>query len=138
MNNEKLVFVAPVIEDKKTGTYTYDLYFSDTPEIVWGGAWDYNNPAICDKEDIYPQKSTYSKIERINSRYRLGLAMNNSAYPMLYCINGILALSWVDIEELDEYPDLGRCVLRFGDDYSYVMDKVKELQETIDKYEDEF
>lgn len=134
MDNEKLVFVAPVIEDSKTKTFTYDLYFSDTPEIVWAGAWDCENPAICDKEDIYPQEGTYNKIERINSNYLLGLAMNNSAYPLLYCINGILALSWIDLEVLDDYPESGRCVLKFGDDYYKVMEKIKELQESLDNF----
>ena len=132
----KLVFVAPVVELKKTGVYTYDLYYSDTPEIVWSGGWDNPNPAICDKEDIYPQEGTYSHIQRINSKYKLGLAMRNSAYPILYCINGIMALSWVDLNGLEEYPEGGRCVLKFGYDYSYVQEKLKELDETLDNEEE--
>ena len=95
MNSDfKLVFVAPVIEDSRASAYTYDLYFSDTPEIIWNSGWDNPNPAICDPEDLYPPKDTYSDIQRINSDYKLGLAIRNSAYPLLYCINGIIALSW--------------------------------------------
>lgn len=128
----KLVFVAPVIEDAKTKTYTYDLYFSDTPEIVWNSGWDNSNPAICDSEDLYPPKDTFSEIQRINSDYKLGLAVKNSAYPLLYCINGILALSWIDIEGLDEYPEFGRGVLKFGADYDDVQEILKQLHKNLD------
>ena len=128
MSDLKLIFVAPVIEDSKNNTFVYDLYFSETPEIVWGNSWDYSNPSICDKEDIYPQQSMYSKIERINSSYKLGLAINNAAYPLIYCINDILALSWIDIEELEEYPQNGRCVLKFGMDYKDTMNMVLSLE----------
>ena len=132
----KLVFVAPVVELKKHNTYTYDLYFSDTPEIVWSGGWDNPNPAICDEDDIYPQEGTYSYVQRINSGYKLGLAMRNSAYPMLYCINGIMALSWIDLNGLEEYPENGRGVFKFGDDYEYIQEKLKELEKNIDKEEE--
>ncbi len=132
MSNLSLVFVAPVIEDKKYNTFTYDLYFSDTPEIVWNGGWDNKNPAICDEEDIYPPKDTYTTVQRVNSDYKLGLAIKNSAYPLLYCINGIMALSWIDIEGLDDYPALGRGVLKFGMDYDEVQEKLKELKKNVD------
>ena len=119
-NELKLVFVSPVIVNEKTGTYIYKLYYSDNPDVVWGSAWDYNNPAVADKEDIYPQEDTYSLTETVESAYKFGLAMENSCYPLLYCVYDILALSWIDIEGLEEYPENGRCVLRFGMDYEQV------------------
>ena len=136
LNELKLVFVAPIIELKKQNIYTYDLYFSDTPEIVWSGGWDNPNPAICDEDDIYPQDGTYSHIQRINSDYKLGLAMRNSAYPLLYCINNIMALSWIDLNGLEEYPENGRGVLKFGEDYGDVQEKLKELTKNIDNESD--
>lgn len=132
MSEETLIFVAPVIEDEKTNTFVYDLYFSDTPEIVWGNSWDNMNPNICDKEDIYPQKGMYSSVERINSSYKLGLAIRNQAYPLIYCINGVLALSWIDIEGLEDYPKNGRCVLKFGMDKEETLKMAKNLQISIE------
>ena len=106
--NLKLVFVAPVMENQKTGTYMYKLYYSDNPDVVWGGAWDYENPSLADDEDIYPEESTYSKTEVVDSDYKWGLAMRNACYPLLYCT-----------------PENGRCVLKFGMDYEEVQEMLK-------------
>jgi hypothetical protein len=119
-NDLKLVFVSPVIENNKTGTYTYKLYYSENPDVVWGGYWDYENPSVAEPEDIYPDKSTYSLTENVTSQFKWGLAMKNACYPLLYCVYGILALSWIDIEDLEEYPENGRCVLKFGMNYDDV------------------
>lgn len=124
--NLKLVFVSPVMENEKTGKYVYKLYYSDNPDVVWGSAWDYDSPAIVGAEDIYPQETSYSLVETAESDYKWGLAMKNACYPMLYCIYGILALSWIDIEGLEEYPENGRCVLKFGMDYDEVQEILKQ------------
>jgi len=126
--NLKLVFVSPVMENDKTGTYIYKLYYSENPDVVWGGYWDYDNPSIADPEDIYPQESTYSLTETVESDFKWGLAMRNACYPLLYCIYDILALSWIDIEGLEEYPEKGRCVLKFGMDYEKVQEILKQCK----------
>ncbi len=126
--NLKLVFVSPVMENDKTGTYIYKLYYSENPDVVWGSSWDYENPSVTDDEDIYPQESTYSLTETFNSQYKWGLAMRNTCYPLLYCTYGILALSWIDIEDLEEYPKNGRCVLKFGMDYNEVQKNIKQCE----------
>ena len=124
--NLKLVFVSPVVVNDKNGTYTYKLYYSDNPDVVWGNYWYYDNPSVIDAEDIYPQQSAISYSETMESNFKLGLAMQNACYPMLYCIYGILALSWIDIEGLEEYPEKGRCVLKFGMDYEKVQEILKQ------------
>ena len=121
-SNLKLVFVSPVIVYEKTNTFIYKLYYSENPDVVWGSYWDYDNPAIVDAEDIYPQESTYTLTETVESDYKFELAMENSCYPLLYCIYGILALSWIDIEPLEEYPEKGRCILKFGMNYDEVQE----------------
>ena len=128
--NLKLVFVAPVMEDSKNGKYVYQLYFSENPDIVWGSSWDYDNPGvvfITEPEELYPQKESYCETEYLESDYKLGLAVTNACYPLLYCIYGILALSWIDIEGLEDYPEQGRGVLKFGMDY-------EEVHEIIEQY----
>ena len=42
---------------------------------------------------------------------------------MEYAINKIIALAWINIENLEEYPQEGRMVFHFGDDFN----KVKKL-----------
>ena len=126
--NLKLVFVSPVMENDKTDSYLYKLYYSENPDVVWGSYWDYDNPAIADAEDIYPQESSYSEVETVESDYKWGLAMKNACYPLLYCIYGILALSWIDIEGLEDYPSKGRCVLKFGMEYEEVQEILKQCK----------
>jgi hypothetical protein len=123
----KLVFVSPVVENKKTGNYVYKFYYSENPDVVWGSSWDYNNPSVADEEDIFPQESSYSKTEDVQSDYKLGLAMKNACYPLLYCTYGILALAWIDIEGLENYPENGRGVVKFGMEY-------EEVKKIIEQY----
>ena len=126
--NLKLVFVSPVMENAKTGTYIYKFYYSENPDVVWGSYWDYDNPSIADEEDIFPQKSSYSTTGDVESDYKLGLAIKNACYPLLYCTYGILALAWIDIEGLEEYPENGRGVVKFGMDYDEVKEIVKQYK----------
>lgn len=126
--NLKLVFIAPVVVDEKNGRYSYKLYFSENPDVVWGNYWYYDNPSVVDEEDIFPQPESYSYTEIINADYKLGLAMKNACYPMLYCIYGILALSWIDIDVLEEYPEKGRGVLKFGMEYDDVQKRIEQYK----------
>ena len=126
--NLKLVFVSPLIVDEKTQKYTYRMYFAEDPDVVWGNYWFYDNPGIVDEEDLYPEEKTYSYTEDFESDYKLGLAMKNTCYPLSYCICGILALSWIDIEGLEEYPEKGRGVLRFNMDYETVKKILEEYK----------
>ena len=125
--NLKLVFASPVVVNDKNRSYTYKLYYSDNPDVVWGNYWDYDNPSLVDDEDIFPQESVISDTQIINSDYKLGLARENACYPLLYCTYGILALAWIDIEGLENYPEQGRGVLKFGMDY-------EEVQKIIEQY----
>ena len=134
-NNLKLVFVSPIMENEKTDRYVYRFYYSEHPDVVWGSSWDCENPRIVflsDPEDLYPQKESYCKTEDVESDYKSGLAISNSCYPLLYCIYGILALAWIDIEDLEKYPDQGRGVLKFGMDYDDVQETIKQYKKPLD------
>ena len=123
-----LVYVRPA--NKYTdGTYEYDFFFSETPDIVWGNDWDIDNPVSCG--DIAPDKITYSDIKRVKTYLPFKTIEETSCYSMEYAINGIVALAWIDIENLEEYPQNGRCVFHFGDN----IDKVKSI---LSKYEYDF
>ena len=119
-----LVYVKPFLKNSN-GTYEYDLFFSETPEVVWGVDWDKSIPNTLG--DLTPEKSTYQKIIRIKTKLPFKTIEEISCYTMEYAINRIIALSWVDIENLEEYPE-SRCVLHFKDS----IEKVKEELEKID------
>jgi hypothetical protein len=46
---------------------------------------------------------------------------------MEYAIARIIALSWIDIENMEEYPEKGRMVLYFGDTFEHVQGVLSEF-----------
>lgn len=124
--NENLVLVYVKDAGKNTdGTYIYDLFFSETPEYVWGPSWDENYPV--NNGDLTPDETTYSIIKRVKTTLPLKTAEETSCYSMEYATYGILALSWIDIENLDVYPEHGRLVFHFGD-------KISEVEQLLSLY----
>lgn len=123
-NDLRLIYVKPFYNNGKN-VFEYQLFFSETPEVVWGVDWDVNVPNSIN--DLTPEKSTYSKIINIKSTYQFKTIEEISCYSMEYAISGIVALSWVDIENLEEFPP-SRCVLHFND----TIENVKEQLSKID------
>ena len=123
-----LAFVKPVCKNTD-GTFEYDFFFTETPDFVWGPLWDESSPAS--NGDITPDSTTYSKIRRVKTTLPLKTAEETTCYSMEYAIYGVLALSWIDIENLEEYPEHGRLVMRFGETES-------EIEKKLSMYEWEF
>ncbi len=115
-----LVYVKPICKNTN-GTYEYDFFFSETPEYVWGPDWDIDTPSS--NSDLTPEESTYSEIKRVITTLPLKTLEETSCYSMEYATYGILALAWIDIENLEEYPENGRMTLKFG----FSKDKVESL-----------
>lgn len=128
MENEVLVYIKPICKNTNK-TYEYDFFFSNTPEYVWGPDWDVDNPAS--NGDITPDSTTYSKIRRVKTNLPLKTVEETSCYSMEYATYGILALAWIDIENLDVYPENGRLTMYFGE-------KEEDIIEKLSKYNWEF
>ena len=79
-------------------------------------------PSICG--DISPEESTYSQIYTVKTNLPLKTAEETSCYSMEYTTHRILALAWIDIENLTEYPKFGRMTLHFGDSFESVGNKL--------------
>jgi hypothetical protein len=119
--NLKLVFVRPVGKNNDD-LYEYDLLFSEYPEEVWSLYWDDPNPSSCG--DLTPDATTYDVVKRIGVSYELTTIQNTSCYSMEHAMQRIVALSWINIENLEEYPQEGRMVLHYGDDFELVQKKL--------------
>lgn len=130
----KLVFVRPV---RKTDDdiYEYDLLFSEYPDDVWSLFWDDPNPSSCG--DLTPDPTMYSVVKRIGLKYELVTIQNTNCFSMEHAIQGIVALSYINIENLDEYPSEGRCTLHFGDDMELVQNKLNVFDIDLDSYGEE-
>lgn len=113
--NLKLVYVKPIVNGTDKHNYEYDFLFSETPEDVWGVDWTDNTPNLCG--DISPEPSTYSVVKRVKSMFPLKTIQENSCYSMEYAINGSVALAFIDLDGMEEYPENGRMVFHFGENY---------------------
>ena len=125
-DNLKLVYVKPITDGKDY--YEYDFLFSDTPDVVWGIDWNDNAPNLCG--DISPEPSTYNIVKRVKSILPFNVIQNNSCYSMEYAINRSVALSYINLEGLEEYPET-RLVFHFGDSYSYVENELFKMNMTL-------
>jgi hypothetical protein len=119
---EVLVYVKPICKNTNN-TYEYDLFFSDTPDYVWGPMWDVDNPSL--NGDITPDKTTYTTVKRLRTNLPLKTLEETSCYSMEYATYQIMALSWIDIENLEVYPEKGRMVMYFGESMTSVNEKVE-------------
>ena len=127
---EVLVYINKV-SDNPDGVHEYDFVFSNTPEYVWGNDWDSYNPSSC--EDTFPDETTYSKIYKARTVYPLKTIQETTCLPIEYAIYGITALAWIDIENLEEYPQNGRMVFHFGDDKEKVEELLSKYDYTLDE-----
>lgn len=124
--DEVLIFVKPICKNTDQ-TYEYDLFFSNTPDIVWGVDWEVNTPGLVSTDDITPDSTTYNKVVRIKIPFPLKTVQETYCYSMEYAIARIIALSWIDIENMEEYPEKGRMVLYFGDTFEHVQGVLSEF-----------
>jgi hypothetical protein len=127
--NLKLVFVRP-IGKTNDDMYEYDLLFSEYPDEVWGLYWDDPNPSSCG--DLTPDTTMYGIVKRISSNYELTTIQNTNCYSMEHAMQKIIALSWINIENLEEYPQEGRMVLHYGDDIELVEKKLTNFNINLD------
>ena len=125
-NDEVLIFVKPICKNTDQ-TYEYDLFFSNTPDIVWGVDWEVNTPGLISTDEITPDSTTYNKVVRIKIPFPLRTVQETYCYSMEYAIARIIALSWIDIENMEEYPEKGRMVLYFGDTFEHVQGVLSEF-----------
>lgn len=122
-NEDKLKLVYVKNSGKNTdGTFVYDFFFSETPEYVWGPAWDVDNPSS--NGDIMPDQTTYSVVKQVTTDLPIKTAEETTCYSMEYATYGILALCWIDIENLEVYPEHGRISMLFGESFYSVEDKL--------------
>ena len=125
-NDEVLIFVKPICKNTDQ-TYEYDLFFSNTPDIVWGVDWEVNTPGLVSTDEITPDSTTYNKVVRIKIPFPLKTVQETYCYSMEYAIARIIALSWIDIENIEEYPEKVRMVLYFGDTFEHVQGVLSEF-----------
>ena len=107
--------------------YGISYYSTDNDEVLSDPKIDVIYVAVPNSlNDLTPETSTYQKVIKIKSPLPFKTIEEISCYSMEYAVNDIIALSWVDIDNMEEFPP-SRCVLHFKDKIEKVQEKLKEL-----------
>lgn len=123
--NLYLVYVEKITEQATSkGMYEYEFFFSKTPEIVWGVDWNQQCPSSCSRENMRPDPTTYTLIERLWTIIPFACIEDNSCFSCQDMVDGIVACAWEDISEYEEYPEPFRLVFNFGESYESVESKL--------------
>ena len=117
-DNIFLIYVRMIGENGE-GEYEYELFFSETPDIVWGDDWAEQCPAAIG--DIPPDEKVVSCVKRIISPYKINCAQNNFCFSMQDSIDGIISLCWC----FDDSDNL-LFKFNFGEKYDLVKNKLSE------------
>lgn len=102
--------------------YTYELIFTEHPNSFWGENFEYKPCGLCNS--ITPDQKYVDKLVKIKTSIKFGLIQNSLCFGFQDCADGIVALAYEDIDDYDEYPNDGRLVLMFGEDYDEVEKKL--------------
>ena len=112
LNEVYLCFIR-LIGEENDGYYRYEFIFTDSPDEVWGEDWEHkpigliNNPM--------PSDDYLTEIHIVKTKIKFDLIQNNMCFSMQDCLDGIVALAWQNIDELDAYPEDGRIYFMFGE-----------------------
>jgi hypothetical protein len=108
--------------------YVYQLYFSETPEVVWGEFWNICPCSIV--PNIIPDKATINTIYEIEVDYEISTVVTNSCFSMQDCIDRIISLGWIDFSEK---INIGGELVKFdfGEHFCECEEKIKFLSSTL-------
>ena len=103
----------------------YEFYFTKNLEDFFGE--DFAIKPCLLVNNLNPFDDSYDLIKRItlNNNIKLDLASRDSSHSFQDCIDGVIAIAAQNIDE-GEYPEIGRLILYFGEDYDSVEKKLSQ------------
>lgn len=96
LENLSLVYIN-LIGENNSGDYEYELFYSETPDIVWGEDWAEQCPAAVGY--MPPDEKVITSIKRIISPYKMHCAQENLCFSMQDCIDGICKLAYIETDK---------------------------------------
>lgn len=108
---QSIIFVNKLGKNSED-TYTYEFYFSEEPEMVWGQFWD-NKPASINNITTI-EKQNYDFVKILKTKINFDLAQKNSCFSMQDMKDLIIPVAWENIDGYEEYPENGRLVFQYG------------------------
>jgi hypothetical protein len=117
----KLVYINKIGQNWK-GNYIYEFLFSDVVEDIDGEGWD-SYPSSGNPEP--PEGRFVKETGLLDTTLKLDLVQESDSFAMWDAVDGIVAMSWENMEGYDEYPEK-RLFFSFGEDIESVNDKLYE------------
>tara|TARA_Y100000389_G_C17437210_1_gene506270 strand:- start:1314 stop:1712 length:399 start_codon:yes stop_codon:yes gene_type:complete len=117
----KLVYINKIGQDWK-GNFLYEFLFSDNISDIDGEGWD-SYPSSGNPEP--PEGKFIKKTGQLTTTLKLDLVQESDSFAMWDAVDGIVAMSWENMEGYDEYPEK-RLFFSFGEDIESVNDKLYE------------
>jgi len=121
MKEHFLIYVNKVGKDYR-GEFLYEFIFSDTILNIDGEEWD-TFPASGRPEP--PHEHLIKKVGRLQSELILDVIQESDTFAVWDAVDGVIALSWENINNYDTYPD-NRLCFKFGDAIKDVETKLYE------------
>lgn len=119
--NVYLCFVR-LIGEENDGYYRYEFIFTDNVDEIFGENWEFK--PCCLVNDLMPSDEYITEIHIVKTKIKFDLVQNNCCFGMQDCLDGIVAIAYENIDEYDDYPNDGRLVFMFGEDYDEVERKL--------------
>lgn len=91
---------------------TYEFLFTDKVDEFWGENFEYFPSCLCN--ELIPNSDDYCLVKTIKTDMVLSLVQNSCCFSYQDAIDGIVAIAYQDISNLDSYPENGRLVLHYG------------------------
>jgi hypothetical protein len=117
----KLVYINKIGQNWK-GNYIYEFLFSDVVKDIDGEGWD-SYPSSGNPEP--PEGRFIKETGLLSTTLKLDLVQESDSFAMWDAVDGIVAMSWENMEGYDEYPEK-RLFFSFGEDIESVNDKLYE------------
>ena len=119
MGSRYLCFIRHVGKDVE-GLNIYEFLFTTMIDEFWGENFEYMPCCLCN--ELIPDENMYDLVKRIKTDIDLDLIQKSCCFSFQDCIDGIVALGWQSLINLDAYPEDGRLVLNYGMEYDEVVE----------------
>ena len=106
------------------GNYTYEFLFTPNSDTFWGTDFEYKPCGLCN--GLVPFDDEDSTLYIIKTTIKLDLIQNSLCFGFQDCVDGIVAMAYENIDDLEEYPQNGRLVIHFGESFEEVEEKLAE------------
>lgn len=111
-----------LIGEESDGYYRYEFIFTDNVDEIFGENWEFK--PCCLVNDLMPSDEYISEVHIVKTKIKFDLIQDNCCFGMQDCLDGIVAVAFENIDDLEEYPDDGRLVFMFGETYEDVERKL--------------